>query len=80
MTLSHFLIQDISNAFEVDIRIVPSTAEKDISFTNTVEGININFLRFMNCYLGKLASYLKNEDKKILKPQFTNNGEFDQVL
>ena len=79
---AHFLIEDISNAFDGDLNVIPITTEKYISFTKKVKGTKIklcfiDLLRFLNCSLEKLASYLNNEDKIILKSEFPNLTEFN---
>ena len=64
------------------MNVIPINSEKYISFTKHVKGIDVKLrfidsLRFLNCSLEKLASYLSNENKRILRSHFPNDKEFD---
>lgn len=81
---SHFLIKTIASFHSGAISVVPVTAEKYISFTKFIpgSGVQLRFidsLRFMNSSLEKLASYLNDDQKKILSKYFKNKTCFDLV-
>ncbi|RYA71283.1 hypothetical protein DD595_25365, partial [Enterobacter cloacae complex sp. 4DZ3-17B2] len=79
---AHFLIREVTNCFEGDVKVIPCNMEKYISIIKFVKDtkIRLTFLdsiRFLNCSLEKLASYLNNNDTRILKSDFPNENEFN---
>ena len=82
---SHFLIKQISKGFKGNIKIIPTNIEKYISFIKYVENTNIRFsfidsLKFLNSSLEKLASYLSNDDKRILRKHFPDENQFNLLI
>ena len=81
---AHFIIKEVSNAFEGDINLLPITKEKYISFTkhvfNTLDRkgkkcIKLRFIdsfKFLNASLDKLASFLSKDKLRITQREYCN--------
>ncbi|XP_076285537.1 uncharacterized protein LOC143211597 [Lasioglossum baleicum] len=80
---SHFIIEEIANAFEGNVDVLPITKEKYISFTKNVKdresdsrnSIKLRFIdsyKFLNTSLDKLASFLEKNKLTILRSEFKN--------
>ncbi|XP_076621597.1 uncharacterized protein LOC143342002 [Colletes latitarsis] len=80
---SHFIIKEITTAFEGDVTVLPITKEKYISFTKYVENANeesnsrkriklqfIDSFKFLNTSLEKLVSFLSKDKLKITRSEF----------
>lgn len=78
---SHFIIKEMSTAFEGEVVVIPVNDQKYISFIKQIDNlaidhrndIHLKFIdsfRFMAASLDKLSSYLPSEEKLILKNEF----------
>ena len=78
---SHFFIKALATSFEGQIKLLPVNKEKYIFFTKDVRDTNVKLrfivsIRFMPSSLKKLASYLGNNDKSIMRKFCQNDREF----
>jgi len=81
---AHFIIKEITTAYEGQVDLLPITKKKYISFTKNVKStenkdkktcIKLRFMesyKFLNTSLDKLASFLNKDKLKILQREFCN--------
>ncbi|XP_054008688.1 uncharacterized protein LOC128892337 [Hylaeus anthracinus] len=88
---SHFIIEEITIAFEDAVSVLPITKEKYISFTKSVKDPNgpsrnciqlrfIDSYKFLSTSLNKLASFLDKSKLRILRTEFQNLSTEDFEL
>ncbi|RLU23489.1 hypothetical protein DMN91_003694 [Ooceraea biroi] len=90
---AHFIIEDVANAFEGSVELLPLTKERYIAFTknvaNTEDGngcgtcVKLRFIdsyKFLDASLDKLASYLDRSHMRILRSEFRHLSEEDFEL
>ncbi|RLU18088.1 hypothetical protein DMN91_010331 [Ooceraea biroi] len=90
---AHFIIEDVANAFEGSVELLPLTKERYIAFTKNVANTADRYgartcvkLRFINSYkflstsLDKLTSYLDRSHMRILRAEFRHLSEKDFQL
>ncbi|RLU19832.1 hypothetical protein DMN91_008391 [Ooceraea biroi] len=90
---AHFIIEDVANAFEGSVELLPLTKERYIAFTknvaNTEDGngcgtcVKLRFVdtyKFLSASLDKLASYLDKSHMRILRSEFRHLSEDDFEL
>ena len=81
---AHFIIKQVANEIEGSIKVIPTTLEKYISIIKYVENTAVRFsfidsFRFLNSSLDKLASYMDNGSKIILRSHFEKDSEFNLI-
>ncbi|XP_066596509.1 uncharacterized protein [Prorops nasuta] len=74
---AHFLIRDITNSFEGDVKVIPLNMEKYMTIIKFIKNSNIKFIfldsfRFLNFSLEKLANYVDQNNFTCLKLEFQN--------
>ncbi|XP_015123336.1 uncharacterized protein LOC107045547 [Diachasma alloeum] len=79
---AHFIIRSIATSFEGDVKIPPVNKDRYISFTKYVANtcIKLRFIdsfRFMGSSLEKLASYLDNDHKIIIRKYQSDSTRFN---
>ncbi|XP_070522397.1 uncharacterized protein [Cardiocondyla obscurior] len=87
---AHFIIKEISTAYDRSVELLPITKEKYISFTKNVKSTTddrndciklrfIDLFKFLNTSLEKLASFLNKDKLRVLRYEFSNlsNKNFD---
>ncbi|RLU20283.1 hypothetical protein DMN91_006890 [Ooceraea biroi] len=90
---AHFIIEDVANAFEGSVELLPLMKERYIAFTknvaNTEDGngcgtcVKLRFIdsyKFLGASLDKLASYLDRSHVRILRSEFWHLSEEDFEL
>lgn len=88
---SHFIIKEMSTAFEGEVTVIPVNDQKYISFIKQIDNLAIDHrndiylkfidsFRFMAASLDKLSSYLPSEEKMILKNEFNTMAPEKRAL
>ncbi|RLU21131.1 hypothetical protein DMN91_005504 [Ooceraea biroi] len=90
---AHFIIEDVANAFEGSVELLPLTKERYIAFTKNVANtadrygaracVKLRFIdsyKFLSASLDKLASYLNRSHMRILRAEFRHLSEEDFQL
>ncbi|RLU21807.1 hypothetical protein DMN91_006183 [Ooceraea biroi] len=90
---AHFIIEDVANAFEGSVELLPLTKEQYIAFTKNVANtadrygaracVKLRFIdsyKFLSTSLDKLASYLDRSHMRILRAEFRHLSEKDFQL
>ncbi|RLU24991.1 hypothetical protein DMN91_003083 [Ooceraea biroi] len=88
---AHFIIEDVANAFESSVELLPLTKERYITFTknvaNTEDGcgtcVKLRFVdsyKFLSTSLDTLASYFDKSHMRILRSEFLHLSEEDFEL
>ncbi|EZA54939.1 hypothetical protein X777_05463 [Ooceraea biroi] len=80
---AHFIIEDVANAFEGSVELLPLTKERYIAFTKNVANtadrygaracVKLRFIdsyKFLSTSLDKLASYFDRSHMRILRAEF----------
>ncbi|XP_066590764.1 uncharacterized protein [Prorops nasuta] len=72
---AHFLIRDITNSFEGNVKVIPLNMEKFMTIIKFIKNSNIKFIfldsfRFLNSSLEKLANYVDQNNFTRLKSEF----------
>ncbi|XP_066585413.1 uncharacterized protein [Prorops nasuta] len=72
---AHFLIHDITNSFDGNVKVIPLNMEKYMTIIKFIKNSNIKFIfldsfRFLNSSLEKLANYLDQNNFTCLKSEF----------
>ncbi|XP_066595461.1 uncharacterized protein [Prorops nasuta] len=72
---AHFLIRDITNSFEGDVKVIPLNMEKYMTIIKFIKNSNIQFIfldlfRFLNSSLEKLDNYVDQNNFTCLKSEF----------
>ncbi|RLU16289.1 hypothetical protein DMN91_012049, partial [Ooceraea biroi] len=88
---AHFIIEDVANAFEGSVELLPLTKKRYIAFTknvaNTEDGCGtcvklrfVDLYKFLSASLDTLASYLDKSHMRILRSEFLHLSEEDFEL
>ena len=80
----HLIITKIANEIPGEINIIPHTTENYVCVGKRVgnTGIRFNFIdsfKFLACSIEKLASYLPDDKKTILRKHFPDDDEFNML-
>ncbi|XP_066583755.1 uncharacterized protein [Prorops nasuta] len=76
---AHFLIRDITNSFDGNVKVIPLNMEKYMTIIKFIKNSNIKFIfldsfRFLDSSLEKLANYVDLNNFTCLKSEFQDIG------